>query len=345
MLLILIIISFILAFIIPNAFARLTILLSIAEGILDSNNENKNSNFTKAIMLTVTYAPYIVIITVITASGGAIYAVALFSEILNYEWSYFYWMLLMVPGSILSLLSLWILLLFLYPVKNDVLKEQKEYFSLEKKKLGSISVKGYKLIALYIILILLWLTTSYHSLSIPLVSVIVMILLFIPGINLMNWKEALQTIDWGVPILFATGLTIAKAFEKSGVLKVISSFSISFASEKPVILIVLLISLFLILIRLFFTNFNAVVATFFPIILIISQNLDINQIWLGMVALSSMSMAYILPTQAIGFMVMISKKYYRTIDLFKVGIPLTLLNTSIYLILAYVYWPILGLSH
>src|SRR5699024_3714836 len=68
-LLVLIFIAFILAFIIPNAFARLTILYSIAEGILKSNSEHKDSNFTKACMLTVTYAPYIVIITVFTASG------------------------------------------------------------------------------------------------------------------------------------------------------------------------------------------------------------------------------------------------------------------------------------
>src|SRR5699024_6339157 len=132
---------------------------------------------------------------------------------------------------------------------------------------------------------------------------------------------------------------------KSGVLKIISSSSISFALEKPVILIVLFISLLLILIRLLFTNFNTIVATFFPIILIISKDLDINQIWFSLVALDSMSIAYILPTQAIGFMVMTSRKYYSPIDLLKVGTPLTVFVVSIYLILAYVYWPILGMSY
>jgi|SRR5690625_787511 len=344
-LLILIMISFVLIFLVPNAVARLTILLSITEGILEGNNEGKNSNFTKASMLIVTYAPYMGTVAIFTGATGSIYAIGLFSEMLQYEWSYLYWMLLMVPGSILSLLTLWGLLLFLYPIKNNKLETSQTYFYQEKRKIGKITTKSYKLIIIYILLILLWMTTSLHPLSIPLVSVIIMTILFIPGIELLDWKQTIQEIDWGIPILFAAGLTIAKAFQKSGILEVVSSITTDFATEKPLPLVVCSIIVILILIRLFFTNFNATVATLLPIILIIAQNIGINPIWFGMLALSVMSMAYILPTQSIGNMIMISKQYYSPIDLLRTGIPLTMLMICIFLGLAYIYWPMVGLSY
>lgn len=345
-LLILIMISFVLTFLVPNAVARLTILLSITEGILTGNNEERDSNFSKASMLVVTYAPYMSTVTIFTGATGSIYAIGLFSEMLQYEWSYLYWMLLMVPGTLLSLLGLWVLLFFLYPIKNDgSLKTDQSYFYNKKNKLGSFTKSSYKLIVVYVLLILLWITTPVHQLSIPLVSVIMMIALFIPGFQLLDWKQSIQKIDWGIPILFAAGLTIARAFQESGLLEFISSFTTGIAAEQPVFIVVCSIILILVLIRLFFTNFNAIVATLLPIILVISQNIGVNPIWLGMLALSVMSIAYILPTQSIGNMIMTSKQYYSPVDLLRTGTPLTILMICIYLGLAYLYWPVVGLSY
>lgn len=344
-LLILIMISFVLTFLVPNAVARLTILLSITEGILNGNNEERNSNFTKASMLVVTYAPYMGTVAIFTGATGSIYAIGLYSEMLHYEWSYLYWMLLMVPGSILSLFALWGLLLILYPIKNDSLKASEAYFYKKRETLGPFNRQSSKLIIIYILLILLWMTVSLHPLSIPLVSVIIMTCLFIPGIQLLDWKQTIQEIDWGIPILFAAGLTIAKAFQNSGLLEVVSSFTSNVVSDYPVPLVVCFIIVILLLIRLFFTNFNATVATLLPVILIISQNIGINPVWFGMLALSAMSMAYILPTQSIGNMIMISKQYYSPLDLLRTGIPLTLLMVFIFLSLAYLYWPMVGLHY
>lgn len=172
-----------------------------------------------------------------------------------------------------------------------------------------------------------------------------MIILFIPGIQLLEWKQAIQTFDWGIPILFAAGLTIAKAFQKSGILELVSSFTTGIATEQPIFVVVCSIILILVLVRFFFTNFNAIVATLLPIILIISQNIGVNPIWFGMLSLSAMSIAYILPTQSIGNMIMISKQYYSPVDLLRTGVPLTILMIFIYLSLAYLYWPVVGLPY
>ena len=203
------------------------------------------------------------------------------------------------------------------PIKNNSLKTSESYFHKEKENLGTLTRQSYKLIIIYILLILLWMTVSLHPLSIPLVSVIIMTFLFIPGIQLLDWKQTIQEIDWGIPILFAAGLTIAKAFQNSGLLEVVSSFTSNFVSDYPAPLVVCFIIVILLLIRLFFTNFNATVATLLPVILIISQNIGINPVWFGMLSLSAMSMAYILPTQSIGNMIMISKQYYSPLDLLR----------------------------
>lgn len=73
--------------------------------------------------------------------------------------------------------------------------------------------------------------------------------------------------------------------------------------------------------------------------------MDINPIWLGMLALNAMSLAYILPTQSIGSMIMVSKQYYLPIDLLRTGVALTILMFLIFLGMAYIYWPMIGLFY
>lgn len=343
-LLILIIISFILTFIIPNAVARLTILLSITKGIIERSENIKDPNFTKACMLLVTYAPYMGTVTVFTGASGSIYAIGLFSEMLQYEWSYLYWLALMIPSSLASLAFLWFLLLYRYPLTDDNLKLDEEYFITQKKQLKKLNYQSYYLLFVVFLLILLWMTSTVHHISLSLSAMICMILLFIPRANVLNWKSTLTKIDWSVPLLFAAGLAIAKAFQNSGVLDLASDVISDYAVNHSLALFILIMVTILLIIRFFFTNFNSIVASILPIILIVAQQMNINPIWLGMFALYIMSMAYILPTQSIGNMMMAAEQYYTTLDLIKTGFILTVVMTLIIFFVTFFYWPLIGVG-
>ncbi|WP_059104354.1 DASS family sodium-coupled anion symporter [Shouchella shacheensis] len=336
-------ISFLFTFIIPNAMGRLAMLLPIGNGMLDQF-KIKNDNFGKAVMLSITLVPYLTAVTVMTGASGSIYAVGLFKSILGYEWSYLHWLLLMLPITLVVLLALWVLLLLLFPPENDNPSNTKGFFQQRLKELGAVSPKEKKLMGLYAILILLWVTTEFHSISISMAAVMIMCFLFTPGFRLLEWEEARTKVNWGIPLLFASGLALALAFENSGLITLLSEGSLYYLQDLNSFVLATSLMILITLIRLGFTNFNAVVASLMPVILTFAVGTDVNPVWLGMLSLIASSTSFILPTQSIGSMTTYALGYYTSKDFIQIGTLLTIVIIVTSLLAAFVYWPFVGLG-
>ena len=336
-------VAFVLTFIIPNGFGRLTVLLPVATGLITVMRKESGENIGKGIMLAITYAPWVCVAMVMTASTGAIYAASLFDTVLGFNWSYLHWLIVMLPVSLLSLFCLWLIILWLYPPSSRESKEGAAFSLEEKKKLGPMSAAEKKVLLLYAILISLWMTKELHQFSIALSAVLVVIFLFIPGIQLITWKEAKREVDWGVPLIFATGFTLAYAFEKSGVVTWLAEQGNNILNDLPAFLLALSLMVIFVIIRLGFINFAAMVASLMPVALTFAKNTAYNPVWLGMICVVASSLSFLFPSQSIGNMTTFSLGYYTSQDMFKVGGLLTLSIIFITLLLAFIYWPLVDL--
>lgn len=340
----LIVVAFILTFIMPNAVGRLTVLLTISGGIIQLMKEQGGQNISKSIMLTITNAPYITNICIMTGASGSIYAVGLFESVLGYQWSYLYWMIIMTPISIVVLLSLWVFIIWLFPSDAKVIKGGQNYFESELKKLGSLSQPEMKLILLYSLLILLWITTKLHGIPIAMSAVFVCILLFIPGMKIINWKDAVKGVNWDVPFIFAAGFALAHAFEESGMVSWLSSVALKYLSNLSILTLAICMMVLLILIRLSFTNFNSMVASLMPVVLTFALGTPYNPVWIGMLSLIASSTAFLIPTQSIGAMMTYSLGHYTTNDMLKIGSLLTIMTLIITIVMSLFIWPLIGLN-
>jgi sodium-dependent dicarboxylate transporter 2/3/5 len=84
----LIIFAFTLNFFVPNAVARVVILLPISLGLIEAMAAGKDSNSAKLIMLTISFIPIITASGLLTGASGSIYAAGLFSSSLGFNFSY-----------------------------------------------------------------------------------------------------------------------------------------------------------------------------------------------------------------------------------------------------------------
>ena len=57
----------------------------------------------------------------------------------------------------------------------------------------------------------LWLTQSFHGLALWTIAVLGVSLFFLPGINVVSWKETRKEIDYEVPFLIAGTNVVAVA--------------------------------------------------------------------------------------------------------------------------------------
>lgn len=339
----LIAVAFVLTFFIPNGLGRLSVVLPIANGLISVMREESGENIEKALMLAISCAPWVCVAMVMTASSGALYAASLFETVLGFSWSYLHWMIVMLPGSILALCCLWLIIIWLYPPLSKSSIKGQAYSQAEKKKLGSISASEKKIILFYLILITLWLTKEVHHLSIAMSAVIVVIFLFAPGIQLIGWQEAKREVDWGVPLIFAAGFTLAYAFEQSGVVLWLAQQGTIFLNDLPISLLALSLMLIFGIIRLGFINFAAMIASLMPVALTFAKNTAYNPVWLGMICVVASGLCFLFPSQSIGNMTIFSLGYYTSQDMLKVGGLLTVSIIVITLLLAFLYWPLVGL--
>src|SRR5699024_8039992 len=116
-----------------------------------------------------------------------------------------YGMVIMLPPTLVTLMIFWKILNFRFPMNSLEATDLTEFITEERRKQGSISNNEVKLLTLYFILIILWVTQSWHGMSIPMSAVMVSLFLFFPFINLLNWGKTVTKVDWGVPLLFAAG--------------------------------------------------------------------------------------------------------------------------------------------
>ncbi|MBP1156413.1 MULTISPECIES: DASS family sodium-coupled anion symporter [unclassified Paenibacillus] len=340
----LIVIAFLLTFFMPNALGRLTVLLPVSIGLIETMKAQGGANFSKLIILTVTFVPYVSTISLLTGAGGSIYAVGLFDSMLGHQWTYVDWMLLMMPITLVVLAAFWVLLLYLFPPETAVLTGGEQFFKQERDKLGPVTVAEKKLIALYLLLTLLWMTSSLHHLPIALTGVLVVTLLFIPGIQLLSWKEAMSKVDWGVPLLFAAGFALADALNESGVVRWASGMATSLLTDLPAAILAMAMMSAFILIRIGFTNYTAMVASLLPVALTFAAGSTLNPLWLGMLCVVASSIGYFIPTQSAGSMTTFAMGYYSGRDYLVIGSLITLFMFLTTLVAAFLYWPLLGLS-
>lgn len=343
-LLVLILLTFLLTFFIPNAIGRLTVLLPIGIGIINSTKDNPDPNFNKAIILSLTFVPYVSTLSVMTGASGSIYSAGLFKTMLDYNWSYTHWMVVMMPVAVATLVIFWFLLLRIFPHNTCNIEGNKDYFKEQNEALGPISPKEIKLACLYLILISLWITKDLNHMPIAMSAVLIVCFLFLPGIRIVEWSETIKKVDWTVPLLFTAGFTLADTLEESGVVLWITQVTTEFLNGYSDFLLAVTLMLVFVAIRLVFTNYTAMAASLMPVAITFASGTAYNPIWLSMICVVASTAGYILPTQTAGSMTTFALEYYTAKEHFIAGLFLTIVLVSVTMFMAFYYWPSVGLT-
>lgn len=339
----LIIICFILTFFIPNAIGRVVVLIPIVLGIINTLSLQKGNDLAKSTMISITYTPIICAVSIMTGATGTIYASSLFNSMLDYQWEYMYWIVVMLPPTLITLFIFWIILNLRFPLEDFEDEKLSDFIKKEQERIGPIKNKEVKLLILYFFLITLWVSQGFHGISIPMSAVMVSIFLFVPFIDLLKWNKVIKQVDWGVPLLFAAGFTIALAFENSGIVEWASNLAFNHLSDLPLFILVISLLFLFTLIRVGFTNMTAMIASMMPIALTFALGTEYNSLWIGMICLSACSIGYLFPSQSVGTMTTYSYNYYSSKDLFVTGLYLCFVVYIVIIISAFVYWPLIGL--
>ena len=330
----------------------LPIAISVINQLKDHPDtlENENKVFGKALMLGVAYSASAGgIATLIGTPPNLIFA-GFVQENFNIEISFFQWMKIGFPISIILMLFIWwFLTKYAFKLNKTGFPGGKDEIKKILSKMGSINNEEKKILLVFTLTILSWIfRKSTINLIIPnfddsMIAITSAIILFIiPSKNkkepLMKWQDAV-TIPWGILLLFGGGLSIAKGFQATGLDNWIGA-QLSFITFSSSLLVI-----FLIIAGVNFltemTSNMATTAMLLPIMIPIANIMEINPYLLLVGTTLAASCAFMLPVATPPNAVVFGSKLLKISDMVKTGILINIFSIIIILIMVYFGMPII----
>ncbi len=288
------------------------------------------SNFGRALMIAVAWGPAIGGISTPVGNGANIVALGYLRELAGVQIDFLRWMIVGVPAAIMILPIAYLILINIFPpepMPDGLLKLTPETPDSGESKLKPAEIKALIIFSLAVILWIgdpLLLNLTGFSLPLEVVALAAAICFFLPGIDLLSWKEAQQDIDWGALVLIAAGLSLGAVVFETGAAHWLAAIAFSplggFSLAVRIFLAVLVVEL----LKVFFSSNTVTGVIMVPLVIALSFKLGFDP-WLlaGPVAIAT-SLAFLLVTSSPTNVIPYTSGYFSIKDFLKVGLPLTL---------------------
>jgi solute carrier family 13 (sodium-dependent dicarboxylate transporter), member 2/3/5 len=220
----------------------------------------------------------------------------------NYTFPFADWMKICTPIAIILLGSLFVVLTRLFPPHITTSSSANEMIDDELKEMGKISKPEKRVLFIFILTALAWITKdlinaqqALFKLDDTIIAIAGASLLFMTPANdkerLLDWPDT-QKMAWGILLLFGGGISLAHQLEDAGLIQKLGLWISSFATGGfMLILIITLISIF---ISEVMSNVAQVIV-FAPVVAGIAEALKIDGIQLGLAMTLGASCAGMLP--------------------------------------------------
>ncbi|MGM0651976.1 MAG: SLC13 family permease [Bacillota bacterium] len=306
------------------------ILLPMAVSILNKiNHKPMESNFGKALLIAVAWGPSIGGIATPVGNGANIVALGYLRELAGIPINFLTWMVVGVPAALLILPPAYLILVRVFPPETIFI--EKSQAGLEKTPLpASLTTAEWKALVIFALAVLFWLGDpllnhlSGFSIPIEIVALGAAIAFFLPGMNVLTWKEAQGDIDWGSIVLIAAGLSLGMIVYETGAARWLALLAFSPLGIMGHTLRIFLAVLMVEALKVFFSSNTVTGVILIPMVIALAATFNINPWYLaGPVAIAT-SMAFILVTSSPTNVIPYGAGYFSIKDFARAGIFLTL---------------------
>ncbi len=289
--------AFISAWISNTATAMMMVPIAAAV-IYQASKTGEDKNFNTAMMLSVAYAASIGgVATLIGTTPNLIFA-GMYRTFFGSEITFLQWASFGVPLAFFILTICWLYLVYVaYP---PGMKRMGNGIEEELAKLGKPTAEEKRVLAVFLLVAMLWITRVLWNRYLPLVTdssiaIFGAFLLFMIPSNdgaLLKWKDAFR-IPWDVVILLGGGLAIARGFTETGLDKWIAGQLIFLKGMPAVVIIFAVVALTLFLTEI--ASNTATATIILPVAASLAFALNIEPLGLMIAAAISSSLAFMLP--------------------------------------------------
>lgn len=184
--------------------------------ILEQNGcEPGKSKFGKAVMLGIPVGAAIGGIGTPAGSGMNAVTMSMLKNICGVEVSFTQWAIVGVPVAIVSTVLAWLVLCWLYKPEIDIVKGL-DSLKEDRKTIGPLMGDELKFTIVFAIMIVLWFIPKKTGIDMYMTAWGGIFVMSLPGMNMVNWKEASSKIDWSAFLICGAATALATVVANLG---------------------------------------------------------------------------------------------------------------------------------
>lgn len=306
---------------IPATVMFMTIALSFLT-LYDTEAEKQRTG--RAVMIALPLAGMIGGIITPAGSSNNILALELLKEYANISIRFIDWIGICLPVAIIFLPVAWILIIKIFkPASIERVKI--DSFVLKLQQIEKPELKEKLVVLIIFIMVVLWILSSWFpNLNVTVIAICGLAVMFLPGIDILSWKDFKDEVSWDVILMVGCVLCIGNLILKNGVAAWFAEIMFKIEAGTNIFLLILQLAAFMYLMQLILPNAPAVITSTTLPVTIVAAELGINAAVLVVPLCIFSSWTMILPLSAVPMMTF-SKGYYAMSDIGKVGIPVLIL--------------------
>ena len=211
------------------------LFMSLALALLKANGDLKpgTSDLGKALMIAIPMGSVLGGFATPAGTSINILALFMFEDATGIRVTFLDWMAVGVPITIIGVLvaAWWISIVF---KPEPVTEEAKSAVKKIAAEAGSFTKDEKKVMAIVALMFIFWIaSTWFPAIDITTVAIVGMILFFIPGINLLTWKEFVDKCSWEALIMIGGIQSVAAGLVATGAATWIVQSTMSGAATWP----------------------------------------------------------------------------------------------------------------
>lgn len=320
--------------ILPSATTRTAILVHVYEQALEMSRVPKRDPLSSAIMMALNSINRLASTIFLTGGVTPMVAAALIASVNWNQW------LLLMSVPFLALLTIGALLI--YFIYRDGF--QRRLPELPPSQPQAMTGKEIRTIVITGFASALWLTDSIHHFHPALPAILAWILLLMPGIGVLTWREFERDIGWTNLFVIAPSLSLAKALIDSGASAWIAQWIVHGMPqlrEHPT-LVILVLMLASVPVRLLIPNITGFLATTIPIAMAIGTTVSVNPLVCALAVTVAGDAVLYYPAQSTSSLAVVQRGFLSAPEIFRFGVWMTVVAVMVVLFVALPYWALVG---
>jgi sodium-dependent dicarboxylate transporter 2/3/5 len=317
------------------------VFMAVALGVFAKAGIAPGSTFGKSVMMGIPIASLIG--GVATPAGSAINILGLYfiEQYGKVHVPFLSWTAIGVPMVVLLLPVAWWAIVRCYPPEIAAVGDAAEA-RREQAALGPLSVAEKKVLALFAVLIVCWISSTWvKALDVTLVALVGSLTLFLPGLRLLSWGEVQKAVAWDALLVIGGVTSLGAASVKTGLAQWLVDSVLGHVTGWSAVFVVAAVSTFTVVAHLPIPIAPVINSVLIPPIVLLAVSSGHNPALYALPVAFTASCAFLLPLDAVP-LVTYGHGYYKMLDMLRPGALISVAWVVCMTLLMVTLGPLLG---